>query len=197
MVSPEAADRRYRRVILIENTSMPEPRAKGFSLWLMPKGATRERLAAQIERLAERLGTARFAPHVTLLAGIPGPESNVVDTARALAGELGPLSLEPSGVDATETHFRCLFFRVQASGALRAAQAHAARRFGREPDPSFDPHLSLVYGTLDAGVKAELSRELVRQMPAAFEARRLHVWRTEGTAGEWGSLASFGLTPDV
>jgi len=176
---------------------MEEPRAKGLSLWLMPEGVTHERLAAQIDRLAERLGTARFAPHLTLLPGLPGPESNVVDAARALAGEHGPFSLEPSGVDGAETHFRCLFFRVQASEALRAAQAHAARRFGRAPDPSFDPHLSLVYGTLDARVKAELSRELAREMPAPFEARRLHVWRTEGTVGEWGSLASFGLTPDV
>jgi hypothetical protein len=180
-------------VILIENTSMQEPRAKGVSLWLMPAGATRATLVGQIEGLADRLGTARFAPHVTLLPGLLGPESEVIDTARALAGEIGPFTLEPSGVDGTETHFRCLFFRVRASEAPRAAQARAARRFGREPDLSFDPHLSLVYGTLDARVKAELSRELLRQMPAPFEARRLHVWRTEGAVGEWRELGSFAL----
>ncbi len=176
---------------------MRGPRAKGISLWLMPEGVPYERLGALIDRLARRLGTVAFAPHVTLLPGLPGPQSNVVNAARALAGELGPFSLEPSDIDGAETHFRCLFFRVQASEALRAAQANAARRFGREPDPSFDPHLSLVYGTLDARVKAELSRELVRQMPDPFEARRLHVWRTEGTVEEWCSLASFGLTPEV
>jgi 2'-5' RNA ligase len=176
---------------------MQEPRAKGVSLWLMPEGAIRATLAGQIESLADRLGTARFAPHVTLLPGLPGPESSLVDTARALAGELGSLSLELSGVDGTEAHFRCLFFRVWTSDALRTAQAQAARRFGREPDPSFDPHLSLVYGTLDARVKAELSHELARQMPAPFEVRRLHVWRTEGAVGEWRPLASFTLSRGV
>lgn len=172
---------------------MPEPRAKGCSLWLMPEGEAHETLAGQIERLADRLGTVRFAPHVTLLPGLPGPESNVIDAARAFAGELGPSTLEPSSVDGTDAHFRCLFFRVRASEALRAAHARAARRFGREPEASFDPHLSLVYGTLDAQVKAALSRELARPMPAPFEVRRLHVWRTEGTAGEWRELGSFAF----
>jgi 2'-5' RNA ligase len=176
---------------------MPEPRAKGFSLWLMPEGTLRETLAGQIDRLADRLGTPRFEPHVTLLPGLSGPDADVVDTARALAGELGPFTLEPSGVDGTDAHFRCLFFRVRASEALRAAHARAARRFGREADPAFDPHLSLVYGTLDAPVKAALSRELGQRMPALFEVRRLHVWRTEGAVGKWGSLASFALTAGV
>jgi hypothetical protein len=176
---------------------MPEPRAKGLSLWLMPEGSTRDALTVQINRLADRLGTARFAPHVTLLPGVPGPDSDVVDTARALAGDLEPLSLEPTDVGGTETHFRCLFFRVRASPALLAAHAHAARGFGREPEVSFDPHLSLVYGALDEPVKAELSHELVRQIPPPFEVRRLHVWRTEGAVGEWRPLASLTLGADA
>ena len=61
---------------------MDEPRARGISLWLMPEGRARERLAALIDRLATRLGTAAFAPHVTLLPGLPGPETEVLDGAR-------------------------------------------------------------------------------------------------------------------
>jgi 2'-5' RNA ligase len=185
-------------VILIENSSMQEPRAKGISLWLVPEGAVRQTLAEQIQRLADRLGTPRFAPHVTLLPGIPDPETKVVDAARALAAELGPLSLESSGVvDGAETHFRCLFLRLRASEALREAHARAARRLGRDPDPSFDPHLSLVYGTLDARVRAQLSRELAPRIPASFEACRLQVWRTEGPVGEWRELGSFAFGGDV
>jgi 2'-5' RNA ligase len=176
---------------------MAEPRAKGISLWLMPEGETSEALAGRIEALADRLGTAAFAPHVTLLPGVLGAESNVIETARALARELGPLTLEPSHVDGTDTHFRCLFFRVRTSEALLAAHTRAARRFGRDPDPAFDPHLSLVYGSLDKSLKAELSRELARHVPPPFEVRRLRVWRTEGAAGEWRPLASLELNPDV
>ena len=172
---------------------MEEPRARGISLWLMPEGRARERLAALIDRLAARLGTAAFAPHVTLLPGLPGPETKVLDGARALAAELTPLTLDFSGIDGTEAHFRCLFLRVAASPALREAHARATRRFGCESEPSFDPHLSLVYGALDAGAKAELERELRPEVPPSFEGRRLHVWRTEGRVGEWRELAAVEL----
>jgi 2'-5' RNA ligase len=183
--------------ILVENTSMPEPRAKGLSLWLMPEGPVHETLVGRIEHLAERLATARFEPHVTLLPGVSGPEADVVDGARALAAELAPLALEPSEVGGADAHFRCLFFRIRATEALRAAHTRAARRFGREPDPSFDPHLSLVYGTLDTRVKAELSRELAEGIPASFEVRRLHVWRTEGVVREWRKLDSIAFAGHV
>jgi 2'-5' RNA ligase len=159
----------------------------------MPEGAVREGLAALIDRLAARLGTAGFAPHVTLLPGLPGPEAEVLDRARVLAAELPPLSLAFSSVDATSAHFRCLFLRVAASPPLGEAHARAAHHFGREPETPFDPHLSLVYGTVDAARKDELKRELPPLAPTSFEARRLHVWRTVGPVGEWRELAAVEL----
>lgn len=83
---------------------MDEPGARGVSLWLMPEGEAGRRLGALIDRLAARLGTPAFPPHVTLLPGIERP----VDPAffphlslvygsleepaqRALAAEVGPL----------------------------------------------------------------------------------------------------------
>jgi 2'-5' RNA ligase len=184
---------------LVENSRMTEPRAKGASLWLMPDGASREELTALIGHLAERLGVAAFVPHVTLLPGLPGPQEEVVDRARVIAAELRPLPLAFSGVDGTDTHFRCLFFRVVPTPALWDAQALAARHFGREPEEAFDPHLSLVYGDLDAGRKTDLRRELQREIPPPFEGRHLHVWRTEGPVGEWRELAvlALGSTDDV
>jgi hypothetical protein len=172
---------------------MGEPRAKGLSLWLMPSGAAREDLAALIERLAARLGTAAFAPHVTLLPGLSGPEAETLARARALAGDLRPLPLVFSGIDGLDVPFRCLFFRAVASPELREAHARAAGHFDRPPEPAFDPHLSLVYGTLEATLKADLKRELAPKRPSPFEVRHLHVWKTEGPVGEWGERAVLEL----
>lgn len=174
-----------------------EPHAIGTSLWLMPEGEAYDRLSAMMNRLATRLRTAPFAPHVTLLSGLVAPEPAIVESARALAGELGPLRLAFTAVDGTERYFRCLFLRVSDSDALRDAHARAARCFGREPDPSFDPHLSLVYGTLAAPVKGALADELAPEALASFEIRRLHVWRTDGPVGEWRALRSFAFGDDV
>lgn len=172
---------------------MDAGRARGVSLWLMPGGPARERLAALIRNLAARLGTAPFAPHVTLLPGIEGPESDVLETARQLASRLPPLRLSLRFLEGREEHFRCLIALVEADEALRAAHAAAARAFGREPDPAFLPHLSLVYGSLAAEARAALAREIEPQAAVSFEAARLHVWRTEGEVADWREVAAFRL----
>lgn len=172
---------------------MDEPRAKGISLWLMPEGACRDRLAGSIDRLAVRLGTEPFPPHVTLLPGVPGPESDVLHRARLLAAELDPLTVELSAIDGTGEHFRCLFYRAAPAPALLDAHGRAAGRFGRAPDPSFDPHLSLVYGTLAPGIKAGLAPELSPEAPERLEVRHLHVWRTEGPVGDWREIGCLAL----
>jgi 2'-5' RNA ligase len=162
----------------------------------MPEGREHDRLAAMIEGLSVRFGTVSFAPHVTLLPGVLAPEREVLETARSLAAETVPFPVELSGVDGAETYFRCLFVRVRASDDMRRAHARAARRFAREPDPSFDPHLSLVYGSLAVPVKAGLAREVAATVPG-FEVRHVHVWRTHGPVGEWRGLGSFALGVDV
>ena len=58
------------------------PSVKEYSLWLEPDDdATRARLAALIRTLAARFESPPFAPHVTLLGGLPG---GPIGRARAL-----------------------------------------------------------------------------------------------------------------
>jgi 2'-5' RNA ligase len=172
---------------------MTDPRARGVSLWLMPEGDPRERLATLIARLAARLGTQPFAPHVTLLAGVEGPEAGVVPAVARLAAAMHPLRLRLAVVEGRDEHFRCLLARVTAEEPLRSAHALAARAFGREPDPGFLPHLSLVYGTLAPRLKASLAVELAAEAAVSFEANALHVWRTEGPVGDWREIGAFRL----
>jgi 2'-5' RNA ligase len=172
---------------------MELPRAKGISIWLMPEGETAARLATLVTRLAARLDTEPFVPHVTLLAGLAGPEDEVITRAASLARDLAPLTLKLSAVESRDDPFRCLFVRVEATGALRAAHAAAARAFERDPDPEFLPHLSLVYGTLAPQRKAALGREVTAEAAGSLEIRRLHVWLTKGAVGDWRELGVFPL----
>lgn len=172
---------------------MGTPQAKGFSLWLMPEGAPRERLAGWIDRLADRYGSERFPPHVTLLAGAAGARRDVLARAAAVAARLAALDVRLGGVDGRDEHFRCLFAHVTSPARLVAAHEAAARAFEREPEPEYLPHLSLVYGSLPPEQKQVLAREIGGGVDARFEARRLHVWSTEGPVVEWREIGAFDL----
>lgn len=173
---------------------MEEPGGRGVSLWLMPDGEARDRLEGLIGRLAVRLGTPSFPPHVTLLPGIEGrSEHDVLDATCAFGATLRPFPVRLQTLEGRDEPFRCLFARAAADEPLLSAHREAALAFGRAPDPAFLPHLSLVYGTLGPGVKESLVAELATQAAVSFEAGSLHAWRTEGPVVEWREIGSFRL----
>jgi hypothetical protein len=173
----------------------PTGEASGTSLWLVPSDGVRDRLGALIRDLAVRLGTEPFAPHVTLLAGLRGPQGDTVRRAADLSRAIEPVRLRASRIEGRDEFFRCLTLRVEETLALLTAHAQALISFAREERAPFEPHLSVVYGTLTAGAKARLEGELRRELPIAFEASMLEVWRTRGRASEWARLAAFPLGP--
>ena len=176
---------------------MDEPRARGVSLWLMPEGEACERLHGLIAGLARRFSTPVFPPHLTLLPGIAGrPEEDLLAASRRLAAALRSPAIGLSAVEGREDPFRCLFARAVLDSPLRAAHAAAARAFGREPDPAFFPHLSLVYGALPVATKHEVAAEVTPLVVETFPARRLHVWRTDGPVGEWREVGAFDMAGD-
>jgi len=176
--------------------AVDETQGRGLSLWLMPGDAVRQRLAALIESLAARLGTSPFAPHLTLLPGIEGrPPDTVLEAARSLAAGLRPLTVRLESVESRQEHFRCLIALAAPDEPLRAAHSAAARAFGRQPDPAFLPHESLVYGSLAPETKRVLIREVGTSAALDFEAARLHVWRTEGPLEDWCEVGAFRLGP--
>lgn len=165
-------------------------RVEAASLWLVPDGEVGARLAAQIEGLADRFRTERFSPHVTLLSGLSGEQTDLAERTRAAAGRLAPLTVRLDAVEGRRQHFRCLFLRAEPA-PLAAAHARVAEAFGCVPDPAFLPHLSLLYGSLPEETKRDLARGAGPGLGECFEARTLHLWSTAGPVASWRELAAF------
>jgi 2'-5' RNA ligase len=167
----------------------------GTSLWLVPADGVRDRLAALIRALAARFGTDAFVPHVTLLAGLRGREGEVVRRAGEMCRALEPVRLRASRVEGRDEFFRCLTLRVEETLALLTLNAQARISFARADPQAYEPHLSVLYGRLGPESRAEVEVELRRELPIAFEASVLEVWRTRGRTVEWSRLAAFPLGP--
>lgn len=163
----------------------------GYSLWLIPEPAERARLEALIHRLAARLGTPPFTPHVTLLGGLHGR----VDRLHELARDLPSLALRLTRIDGQDAFFRCLYVEAEGGAALGASRARAAERLDVRTPPAFFPHLSLVYGQLSSDRKRRLAGELGPEV----EARTVlfgELWlvRTEGHVKDWEQVGAVSLT---
>jgi 2'-5' RNA ligase len=168
--------------------------AVGTSLWLVPQqGESSRQLAARIDSLAQRLGTPRFEPHLTLLGGLEGGQADIVARSEVLARTLAPIELRIRDIEGSDEYFRCVFAAVERMPELVRAHEQAVEVFGWRPPQPFFPHVSLIYGALSSSARAGLLGELRERPAGTFSSGRLQVVSTEGPPERWRSLATFRL----
>lgn len=171
--------------------------AVGHSLWLVPAEPEHRRLARWIDRLAARLGTPRFEPHLTLLGGFDAEAAWLARLAESLAAMTPALDLRLGPPGHGERFLRCVYAPVEPSPGLAAAHARARARLAffdaREP---FFPHVSLVYASLPAAARQALASELAPELSGlALACRELWLVRTQGRCEEWRVLGRLPLRP--
>jgi 2'-5' RNA ligase len=156
-----------------------------YSLWLIPSGTEKRRLAEVIERLSRDPGGPRFEPHLTLLGGLDGEEEFFSRATERLAASLRPITLHPRAVEFGDEYYRCLYLRVEQSDQLMAAHREAVRQFGKKEETSFMPHVSLFYGTLPRDARTQIAKTLDAWRAVDCQTDRLRLVATGGELPSW------------
>jgi 2'-5' RNA ligase len=164
-----------------------------YSLWLMPKGDVRRRLAEAILDLSGKHSTPAFEPHVTLAGGIVGPAREVESKMKDLARRFPPFTVRLTTVEGLEEYFRCLFIKVAQTHPIMSANEAAREVFRLPKQPAFMPHLSLLYGSLLPKEKETIIISLGRQFELEFKAAALHLYLIKREPEAWRHVASHGL----
>jgi len=159
----------------------------------MPGGDVRDRLSRILHRLSDRNGAPEFDPHVTLLGSCVGERIDLIQRSARVAAALPPFTIRLGEVDFRDEYFRCLFVHVELTEPLRRAYQAACLEFGRNREPAFMPHLSLLYGDFAGSIKETLIAEVGPRLDVQFKVRSLHLYRTQGEPRLWREVARFGL----
>ncbi|TCR68609.1 hypothetical protein [Bosea sp. BK604] len=162
------------------------------SIWLMPKNDDEAFLSSLVRELAGRFGTPVFTPHLTLRGDTDVPANKLAEDIAAAASQV-PAFAEPiSAIETTEAFFRAFYARFAVSAPLatlkRGLDPHAA-------DP-FMPHVSLLYGNLEADVKAPAAAEFGQRLAGrAIGFDRICVVRSgqDVPIADWSILATAPL----
>lgn len=170
------------------------PMTPRYALWLTPPPPVYDRFARLIETLSRRLGTPRFAPHITLAGTGAELADDALERATALAAQLPPVPVRLLDVGYSDAYFRCLYVRAERTPVLLAAHRLAAGRLDTDPAEDFMPHLSLVYGNLPQDTKEALIEEIGRRFDLEFTARQLTLCLPAGAPDGWRTLGPFALT---
>lgn len=178
-----------------------------FSVWVAPPAAAplARRLRAEIDAAAARVpGAPPFAPHLTLVGGLPEMDEAAARRAAArLAASLAPFEVQLDHVAAGRAFYQCVYILAKRSPAVVAAGAAARTAYGLDPAEHFMPHVSCLYSDVDLAERERLAAELqmrffgggAEALPArAFVAGELELWRTEGEVARWERVAALPLT---
>ncbi len=158
---------------------------KRYALWLLPDQVATDSFASLIDDLSNRYEGPRFAPHVTLLGRVTGPEEDLAKTTEDLAQQLRLLTLRPQEIAREAYYFRCFYVKLEQSADLAQAYKQAADVFGVDFVSDYLPHLSLIYGHMSREEKDKLRSEIEPRMPSDFVADRLQLIRVTVSVADW------------
>lgn len=170
-------------------------RQKGYTLWLIPTGKLYTQLSHLISKLTKKYNAPHFEPHVTLLGKITGPEEEVLEKTSRLASELKLYEIELTNLDYLDKYFQCVFIRVKETKPVLEANAKARKIFGRENDPPYMPHLSLLYGNYPVSIKKKVIEEIGPNFSLSFPVRSIHLisYTDLYDAKSWQKVRGFKL----
>ncbi|MGO4170606.1 hypothetical protein [Bosea sp. TAF32] len=166
--------------------------AQIHSLWLMASPSDEAMLSGLVGDLAGRFGTPVFAPHLTLQGDTAMPTAALERAIAAAAETVAAFSEPVALVEGSEAFFRSFYARFAISQPL----AQLKRALDPEGLDSFMPHVSLLYGPVEAAAKAAA----IAEVHARLAGRAIHFDRigivTSGQEipiAEWRVVASVAL----
>jgi len=182
-----------------------------YSVWVKPSASSRtgQRLLGVIKDLAADYDAYTFEPHVTVLAGIGGPQEAVLAAVEQASKQLAPTDYRFSQVKSGTFYFQCVFLLVQASAEVHRAHQVTKSALLKQgvalhlPNPEYMPHLSLLYADLDEDVKLGIAEKLghgsegEQLLAEGFQAMSLVVLRTDPSDKQmtsWEQIAEFPLS---
>lgn len=166
-----------------------------YSIWLIPEGEVCQNLAKIIFQLSKKYSTPLFEPHVTLIGSIRSPEEEVILKTSQLATFIPPYKIQLTNWGYFDEYTRCLFLKVRESEEVMKANLKAREIFNRRNDPSYFPHLSLIYGNLSRQIKKEIIGQVGGDFKVSFSVKSLHLFSTKGEVKAWHRVKEFALNP--
>ena len=130
------------------------------SIWLMPAAEDASLLAGFVADLSGRFRTPLFTPHLTVAGDTDRPVTVLAAAIADAARDVGAFSETVAAIETSEAFFRSFYARFAVIPPLAALK----QRLDGQASEAFMPHVSLLYGPVEAGPKADAAAEVARTL---------------------------------
>jgi len=169
-----------------------KPGQKEFSILLIPKGETYNKLSSLIIRLSNKYNTPMFKPHVTLIGGFDISEKDAISKTTEIAKNLKPYSIKINNLLYLNEYYKSLFLKVEKTKDVIKANFLARKIFNDERNEEYFPHLSLMYGNSSNQIKEKIISE-IKEINLEFGVDKIHLFSTANGPENWYKVKEFDL----
>ncbi|MGX5736290.1 2'-5' RNA ligase family protein [Bosea thiooxidans] len=162
------------------------------SIWLLAEPSDEAFLTGLVRELSQRFGTPFFAPHLTLRGDTEQPVAELERAIETAARHVEPFSEPVVCVEGSEAFFRSFYARFAICPALAALK----RALDPESLDSFMPHVSLLYGPVEAAAKGEAISEIDKRLagrPIRFDRIGVVTSGQDVPIADWRVVSSVRL----
>lgn len=165
------------------------PSIHGYVYWLLLSDESSQVVEEWIEKLKKKIPIPPFAPHLTLsrIPDEPG-EYELPAIAGSIASKYPAIHLEADGLDGKQHPYRSLYIKISPSVRLLSLRSELISLLRTEKEPGYNPHISLVYGSLKENEREKLKEEINLRPGTRFLADRLALVKLEGTPRQWSII---------
>jgi len=152
----------------------------------------KKKLQREINDFAKRYNTYTFEPHVTLVGLMYKPKNEVVTRGGEIAKKLKPYTIKLQDLFYIDAYYGCLMIKAKPTPMVMQANKIAQELFVLEED--YTPHLSLIYGNLEANEKKKIISEVGTKLQLEFIVDKLSVYYTGGYVKDWHMIEEYNFS---
>lgn len=167
-----------------------------YSVWLAPDEPVLSELQVLVQEFARVRSAPSFLPHLTLLGDLPVSQAKLAQILSQHAPRIPTQELTVSGVTVGDSFFKSIYLQLSCPPQLSAVQSALARAFPTTANPGrFDPHVSMIYGAVDASMQQETHAILQRFIGSTLRFERMQLVRSSQNTPviDWQVLKEFAL----
>ena len=165
-----------------------------YSLWLRPSQEQIDELTKIISILAHCHHRTVFPPHITLLSSLKADINTITKACEQIIETHPAFNLKLENITYLDEYFRNLYILVKPEATLISLYNGLQKQLEGNIREKFLPHVSLLYGNLDAKKQHILSKELANSYPNNFSCQRLDLYNTTGKESEWYLIKSYNFS---
>ncbi len=119
-----------------------------MSYWLIPETSFRSGLQQVIDNLAESYSGPTFVPHITVSVSTESSPQVALQVLQQAADKIAPLMLNPAELLFSRQFTKSCFLQFDLNAGLIQLSDFFRLRESPEAPYAFNPHMSLLYGSL-------------------------------------------------